>query len=331
MDLCRLAIRRMLQDPLSELYTDISLKDDPLFLKRMITIDSDKKMIYVADMSNRLKNDKEFIIALMRINPEFYIYVSDIFKNDIDVVNMTISHNGNMFQHLPQKIKNMKDIILLAVTTNYAAIKYIPDIYIKYPDIFESLLRNNHMVFRYIDKNYTKHLHNIQYCVDLNGLILSQLYNPPDYIIHRAIEQNYKSFQYAPLHIKANKSIVLDIVQKNGLFIEYATKFIRHDKDVVYAAVRQNGYAMILLKKTYKDDKELAMIALQNKYYINTIFSHLSPRLKEDNEIKLKGQGLYIVEKKLAWAKKFSEDINDDIMSIVSNMITQYVVDQIKD
>ena len=70
------------------------------------------------------------------------------------------------------------------------------------------------------------------------------------------ISKNYKERFYYFSPFNNNKSLMLDLITKNGLCLKYVSYELKCDKDFVLTAVKQNGMALEYASCDLKLDKD---------------------------------------------------------------------------
>jgi len=94
--------------------------------------------------------------------------------------------------------------------------------------------------------------------------------------------------------VKANREVVLTLVQKNGLCLKDADEALKSDPDLVRAACRQNGTAILHcapeMRQAFGGDKDFMLEHVFRKWHWrvpgNTeLYKHLSATLKLDRDI----------------------------------------------
>ena len=174
-------------------------------------------------ISDRLKNNKKFILELVSLNPFILEYVTSDMKNNYDVVLAAVTSNigdGYILKYASDNMRNNYDIVLAAVNNNGNALLFAND----------NLQDNYDIVLDAIKKD--------------------------NYDIILAAVTKINALQYASNNLKDNYDIILAAVNNNGHALQYASEKLKDNYDIVLAAVNQNHssiqYASDRLKKIIK-------------------------------------------------------------------------------
>jgi hypothetical protein len=193
-------------------------------------------------ISNDLKNDKEFILSIIKEDCNTYLYILDT------------------------PLAKDKDIMFSAVKQKNV-LKYVVDI-----------IKNNKEL--YLDNNFCRKL--FLTAVKHDGMSLEHvfvMYKDDKQIVESAIKQNQYALSFASKNLRNDKNIVISAVYKHGYTLEFASNALRNDKEVVLLAVKQNRNAFqfasdtlkldkdIINAKLSKFEKEILVINNNNKYY----------------------------------------------------------------
>jgi hypothetical protein len=95
-----------------------SLKDDKQFF-----LDNDIGFIFEY-ASDRIKNDREAVLAAIKYNRNVLRYASDEMKNDREIVIAAVKNWGLALQYASKNLRADKEIVLAAMKQNSLAFKY---------------------------------------------------------------------------------------------------------------------------------------------------------------------------------------------------------------
>jgi len=228
---------------------------------------SDLKILYFLD--DKLKNDREFMIFMIRRNAWAIKFAGDKLKNNMIFLAESFLTNGLSVYFMDKKMINNKKVIMKLL----------------------------HTLATKVDYYYMYHLFGLNY---LN----EELKDDKDIILEAMKYKDICSIRFASERLKDDKDVVLEAVKKSGWALEFASERLRDDKDIVlqaiketrwafeYAdenlkkdrdfvleAVRQNGIALQYADKSLKDDEEIVKVAIkQNK----TALKYASQRLQKE-------------------------------------------------
>jgi hypothetical protein len=134
-----------LLDPLQFQYAGISLKSDPIFIKRLIKFSpeilqfasaeilSDKDFMERATYISRnslqyakpaLLDNKPFMKRMITIDSQNYVFASPRLKEMTDIATIAFSDNGALLSSAPLKVRENKNLVKIAVQSNHMALGY---------------------------------------------------------------------------------------------------------------------------------------------------------------------------------------------------------------
>eukprot|EP00928_Gymnodinium_smaydae_P056739 TRINITY_DN40065_c0_g1_i1.p1 TRINITY_DN40065_c0_g1~~TRINITY_DN40065_c0_g1_i1.p1 ORF type:complete len:233 (-),score=50.50 TRINITY_DN40065_c0_g1_i1:446-1144(-) len=88
----------------------------------------------------------------------------------------------------------------------------------------------------------------------------------------------------APVHIQADRGVVLCAVKRHGLALSYAAPELKADRGVVLAAVSRNGLALEYAENGLKADREVVLTAVRQ---CGLALEYVSDALRSDREVVL--------------------------------------------
>ena len=83
-----------------------------------------EKVLFFDRISDRIKNNKEMVLEIIKHDGLFYCFVSEKLRNDRDFLLKMIRINPNIVEYLSDKLKDDKELIIEAVKINSQALKY---------------------------------------------------------------------------------------------------------------------------------------------------------------------------------------------------------------
>ena len=243
--------------------------------------------------SNRLKDDKDVVIAAVSVSYEFFRYVSDRLKNDKDVIMAAIKNSEKskftlsyMFDNMPEAFKKDKDIMMEFVLKDYRFLKDSPDEIKDNKDFVMSIISKSGGILKYVSDN---------------------LKNDKD-VVKAAVDEYWENFQYASDDIRKNKEMIDFALSKDKRAFKYVDlemqkKMIKEDINLFNYANKKVQEEIIaknpdLMKKGIRSTKAGAFVA---KY-------------KEEEETsKFGGEALKGIDNRnINLTSDFEEDINKD-------------------
>lgn len=120
----------------------------------------------------------------------------------------------------------------------------------------------------------------------------------------RKLEAEPWNLFLAPADVRADREVVLAVVQQNGAAIEYAAAPLLADREVVMAAVVQNGYALEHVDPALQADAGIVLAAMRQTRFSQQMLRFIPPdawldrnfvtMVAKENEIGLKLASLQI-------------------------------------
>ncbi len=82
--------------------------------------------------------------------------------------------------------------------------------------------------------------------------------------------------------MRADVSIVLLLVERNGSLLQYASEALKNDREIVLTAVKQNGRALQYASEALKNDREIVLAAVKQAGWV---IRYASTDLRNDRDI----------------------------------------------
>ena len=210
-------------------------------------------------ISDRLKNDKKFILNIILINPYILKHVNSEMKNNYDIVLAAVTCNigyGEILLFASDKLKDNYDIVLAAVNHSGGELQYASD----------KLKDNYNIVLAAVNNNG-------------NALLFASnnLRNNYD-IVLAAVNNCDHALEFASYNMRDNYDIVLAAVKHSGKELYYVSDRLKDNYDIVLAAVNQCGRKLYHASVRLKDNYDIVLAACNT----NPIaIQYASDRLKE--------------------------------------------------
>ncbi|KAG2378080.1 hypothetical protein C9374_008702 [Naegleria lovaniensis] len=201
-------------------YGHSELDDEDLMLKRI------SLPFILKYTSDRLKNNRNFVLRAVKSNGKCYRDVLPIFQNDREIVLAAVSNTGSLLYEqqknrrvLPAQFRNDKEVILAALKSGSCSFSNIP----------------THL---YNDKD-----------VVLTALEYTSLYESSiAYAVSRFFERN-------------DREVIIATIQKNGHYLNSLSYDFSNDRDLLLAAIRNNQvvYALQAASNNLKQDQNFVL------------------------------------------------------------------------
>ena len=206
-----------------------NLNDDAELAKLAIYKSHSGELLKYA--SDRLKDDKEFILDIISKKPIALEFVSKRLQDDEDVVELAIKLNLNAFKYASMRFKDDKEFVL-------------------------NLMRKKaEYIENGIKRASTRNLYLIGYASE-------RLRSDPEIAI-LTLKQDIFTYRCFSDKIKSMRKLALYVVKKEGILLKDVAEKFKNDKEIVMAAVKNNGDALQFASDALKADREIVMAAIK--------------------------------------------------------------------
>lgn len=242
----------------------------------------------------KFNNNKEYFLEILKLEPYYIYYASDILKDDIDVVLVAIEQNGYLIKNASERLRNNQDIALKAITNNVHG--------------FNFLGKKLMFDLDFISKTFKALRKNKDSIIELQKILIDIV------------------------DIRSDRNIVLEILsQKNNtkLSFDYLNKLLNTTKLFINDEIIMNKAILIVPKcfqflgKNLKNNEEFIFNILNNKNKDSyEIFKFIDEKLKSNKKFikemaKENIQILEFIDKDLKNNNKFMlELIKDNVLAI---------------
>lgn len=223
------------------------------------------------NIPDTIKNNRNFILNLIRKEPLALQYIHQKWMNDIEIVIVAIQKNYKVWDILPDRLKKNKKVTIEALKQDkwWSWSRWsLPDtLKTDHQFIFECLKYNYTLTSTMMDRCLLQDRMFMEGAVKYSGLLIkyaSDNIKSDRKIVLEAVKQNWKALEYANKIFRKDREIVLVAVKQNGQALEFANEIFRKDREIVLEAVKQHGKALHLAACDLRHDKELVRLALQN-------------------------------------------------------------------
>ena len=184
------------------------------------------------EASQRLKGDKEVVIAAVKQFAFDLEFASADLRGDKEVVLAAVKSDGTALQLASADLRGDKEVVLAAVKSGIRCYSRDP-LYAIQQDCKE------HVVLRFAS-------------ADLRG---------DKEVVLAAVKSGGMVLRYASADLRGDKEVVLAAVKADGKALRYASVDLRGDEEVVIEAVRQDGNALNFSSAGLKEDPVLRALA----------------------------------------------------------------------
>ena len=257
-------------DILEDLSPDIySLKNnitnqEDLILEKL----SPKNLEPLRNLNDQLKNDSDFIMKAIKINPQALKFASEELRNNIDFLIEIVSFQPLALAFVPSKLQNNRKLVETAIEKDGWSILYASD-----------ELRNDlEIAMKAVKSSYTSVQCFTQEMCKRSEIFLEACKEKGSEII----------FDYASDNLKKDNLLFFDLIKVNPFTLEYFCSQFKDNEQKILYALDYDISVFRFASSRLLNDKEFVIKALkQAKNNEKFIFDLISNRLKEDLEIIL--------------------------------------------
>jgi len=247
-------------------YASESLKNDRAVVKAAIFEDSDN----LEFASDKLKNDKKLVMNVVNTWGSRLIYASNDLKNDKEVVLLAVRQNGLALEYASEELRNNKEVVLEAVRQNGLALEYASEELRNDKEVVLEAVRKNGLALKYASEE----LRNDKELVKEGLKIIDEL-----------IMSNQSPKEFLEIlgpNLKKDKSLIIEIIKKDGAILEHVSEELRNDLDIVNLAIKDNIRYFEFAGDKLKNDKNLVLRLLDDS---DEVFRYLSDSSRGDVDI----------------------------------------------
>lgn len=283
----------------------------------------------------KLKNDKEFCLKMIKEDPTLFEYFSDNLKEDNEIGWAAVKANHLLFKLLGEKLKNDKELCLYALKKKPYLIMDCGDEIKKNKEFGLFVVKQNPTFIEFLDEDFKN---DEELCLNLvlkdpstlihfgqemkkNFKIGSIAVKKEGHLIQYldeelknhveickiAMQNDNKSMEYFGPKMKSDKDNALKIIELNHHFIQYLSEELKDDFDICLKVVQKQGVMFQYFGPNMQKNKQLILIAIQNS---RSAVSFLDTEFFYDTEIcaeiaKKSPDMLDLIKKDVMHDKKF--------------------------
>eukprot|EP01064_Diplonema_japonicum_P023667 TRINITY_DN3407_c0_g1_i3.p1 TRINITY_DN3407_c0_g1~~TRINITY_DN3407_c0_g1_i3.p1 ORF type:complete len:779 (+),score=244.32 TRINITY_DN3407_c0_g1_i3:60-2339(+) len=244
------------------------------------------KNLALSFVSDRLKNDKEVVLAAVVLNPENLQHASPAMRNDKEVVLKALI--AKPLKLSSKDLRNDREVVLAAVRKSgtclqFASVALRNDVEVvgtalrntveALPHASSELMGDKRLVSRFGEalqfapESFRTDREVVLGAVGTCGLALqfaSSALQGDKKVVTLAVENDGLALQFASEELRKDRSVVLSAVKNNGLALQFASEELRKDHSVVLSAVKNNGLALQFASEELRKDRSVVLSAVQN-------------------------------------------------------------------
>lgn len=213
---------------------------EPLKKREILKLKSKSKPPILEKLP-QLNDNKDFVISLIKQNPQNYKFASEKLRNDISVSIIAFERDGLLMKYAGEKVKKSRIATSTAVKNNGLALEYAEIKYQDDNDLVAIAMNQNKYAKAFVGpriklKFHTEKKKQVLMAVATDGTLLR--FVEPEFkndfdVVWTAVNQNGLALQYASSRLKSDRFIVNESVKQFADSIMYAGKFLKHDSGVI--------------------------------------------------------------------------------------------------
>ena len=276
------------EDPyVFEKHVSEQLKDDEDVVLAMMS--SDQAQDWHLDYaSERLKQDKEFIIKVVKVKPGAFCWASESIRNDIEVLKAVVNTYEDFLPQCPgSKLKEDFESIIDLEEGGIRISRYIDKELLNTRSFLDKVLPLDGSLLSVANQEFQGDKELAFKAVSSYGRALfdlsEELQNDPEFVL-AAVKSDGIVLKDLKDKFKNDPRIVLAAVEQNGYALRYASDSLRSSKEIALEATRNNSYAYRFIGEELKSDLKLAQIAISDDW---RNLQYVSSSLKNDKEVAM--------------------------------------------
>lgn len=238
----------------------------------------------------------EYALQAVQIDGRALEFLTDNFKKDRTLVTAAVSKYGDALRHAAVELREDRDVVMAAVKNMGEALAHAPAFQGDREIVFAAVASDGSALQHATsalkaDKEVViaavkRHSHALQFASE-------ELRGDVEVVLEASKQSSmalYKEFgllaftpmvhplHYASDEIKANRHVILQIVELNGLALQYAHESFRSDLEMVYTAVRSEGTALQFISEDLLRNRDVVFAAVKS----NGQALDFAPRFRRD-------------------------------------------------
>eukprot|EP00928_Gymnodinium_smaydae_P065284 TRINITY_DN48450_c0_g1_i1.p1 TRINITY_DN48450_c0_g1~~TRINITY_DN48450_c0_g1_i1.p1 ORF type:complete len:600 (-),score=95.72 TRINITY_DN48450_c0_g1_i1:240-2039(-) len=196
---------------------------------------ADRECVAAADSSGRLRQDREYVLSMVKARGRALRTAHVRWRADSEVVMLAVSNDGLALEFVVSRLKQDESIVLAAVRQNGLALAHAPPRFRRNPTVVTKAVCQNGLALQYASESLR------------NDTV----------IVRNAVKNCGHSIEFASEKLKADRQVVLCAVKGDGLALQHANETIRDDMNVVFEAAMQCIAALSYASSRLQDDPDL--------------------------------------------------------------------------
>lgn len=238
-----------------------------------------------AMMDAEIKNDKGFVMSLIKDNPQIYKNISPILRSDLQIIDKVVETGWLVdLKCIPEEILMDRGFIrkLLMNCDDCTILSQIGSMFKVDIELATFAIMKSPLSFVLLPKFIRKNREVARLALSKSGNLLeychSTLRNDCE-LVKLAIVSCPAAVKHMSIRLKRNKMFVLELIRINPIVYESLMTIMMNDRDVVLEAVTIGGQFIYEIPSIFNDDKEIMRRWITS---LDVAIRQLGPTLRND-------------------------------------------------
>ena len=243
-----------------------------------------------------LYDNKEFALNKLQYTMSNFNSVSDRLKNDKEFIGEVVARWRNTFEFIPDKFKDDKEIVLKAMKTDGISLEFVSDRLKEDKEVVREAVKNDWKALNFANDKFKDDKDIIMEVVKQNGKALElaseNMQKDREIVLASITSTRYgtsNSLKDINEKFRDDKEIVMEAISHSGGYgYELISDRLKNDKDVTYYYASQESFDITKIADKFKDDKEIIMRGIGSTWReSNYILENASPKFRDDKDVML--------------------------------------------
>jgi hypothetical protein len=242
--------------------------------------------IFFEYVSDRFKDNVEYILKMIDENPHLVRYISLRLQVNRIIISKAVELDASVFQFIPEHFKADREIALASIDyIDGSALYHIPESVFEDEEFVHQALIKCYHILNFLPERYRTDADLIRPYIRRNGLLYmhlsEELKRLEEFMKYAVLADPDFLFETMPEFIRGNKDFVLEVVARNGLALQYAAEYLKNDVDIAIEAILNNGFSYKYISEELKSKTYITRIAIKNKPRIVAVLDDIHKENKE--------------------------------------------------
>lgn len=215
-----------------------------------------KKRVSEYQRENKVIDNKEELLTLLKENPLLIEVASDLLKKDKDVALSNVRNDGYALMY-QKEFQDDDEVVLASVEINGMSLRYASERLRSDKSIVLAAVKNDPQAKQYASEELKKDYDILKTTALHYGFVNlpDDLRNDRDFAL--AIVKHDANRLDKAGKFKEDKEFVMEVVKIYGKALQYASKGLQNDREVVLEAMKKDLYAFNYASKALQNDEKL--------------------------------------------------------------------------